>query len=72
MSAHPVNRLADTTEREQFLETYADNLSLLLDSMDAIASELAQAGDYQAASFFSGTSKAIAAFATAHFPIIGL
>lgn len=58
-----------SVERQQFLEAYADNLTLLLDNLDAIAGELDQVGEYQAASFFTGIARAVSAFAAGHYPM---
>jgi hypothetical protein len=58
--------------RQPFLDAYAENLTILLDQLDALASELAQVGDYQAASFFSGLSRVVTGFAACHFPAVRL
>ena len=59
-------------DRQPFLEAYAENLTILIDGLDAMAGELAQVGDYPAASFFSGVSRAVTAFAACHFPVVRL
>ena len=56
-------------EREQFLDSYAENLTVAMDILDVLASELAQAGDYQASSFFTGIGRAIGAFGANHYPM---
>lgn len=60
------------TEHEQFLDSYAENLTLAIDVLEAMATELANVGDYQAASFFTGLSRAVSAFAATHFPMTRL
>ena len=58
--------VAKDAEWRQFFDSYTENLSILLDHVDAIAGELAQVGDYQATLFFTDISRAITAFAAGH------
>ena len=70
-----LNTLETTPERnehQQFIDCYAENLIVLMDSLEAVSCELAQVGDYQAASFFDGVSRVISAFAATHFPMARL
>lgn len=68
MSTHIAIVEGQGTEQEQFFDSYAENLTFLLDMLDVVAEELAQVGDYQAASFFTGLSRAVSGFAACHFP----
>ena len=66
MSFEIEQTVAEDAERRQFLDSYTENLCILLEHVDAIASELAQVGDYQATMFFTDISRAITAFAAGH------
>lgn len=61
-----------SAERDQFLDSYAENLTLAMDLLESMATELANVGDYQASSFFSGVSRTISAFAATHYPLTRL
>lgn len=53
-------------ERTQFVEAFEDNLDLLLDLVEAVRCESANADDNAAAEFMTGVSQIIRAFRSVH------
>lgn len=60
------NAMLNPDERTQFIEAFEDNLNLLLDLVEAVRCESANADDETAAEFMSGVSQIIRAFRSSH------
>ncbi len=60
------NAMLNPDERAQFVEAFEDNLDLLLDLVEAVRSESANAEDEQSAEFMTGVLQIVRAFRSSH------